>query len=83
MYITINNEKYELTFENIFEIQRQEDIQTAKTMLECQTEMTAEEINNIDEEVLLDMADDYKYLLYADEGDNEREIVRRYGFEEV
>lgn len=82
MYSTINNEKYELTMENIFEIHRQEDIQTAKTMLECQTEMTAEEIENIDEEILLDMADDYKYLLYADEGDNEREIVRRYGFEE-
>lgn len=49
-------------------------------MLECHTEMTAEEVAAVPAETLCDMADEYSEAVHGDAGDIERSIVERYGF---
>lgn len=80
MYITINNEKYELTMENILELNRQEAIETARNAINGF-------IDSIDENAydwltdtdLCNIGEDILNRMYNDMGDIEFYILERYG----
>lgn len=72
MYITINNEKYELTMENIFEIQRQEAIETARNAIDGFIDSIDENAYDwLTDNDFCDIGEDILNRIYSDTGDIE------------
>lgn len=82
MYITINNEKYELTMENIFEIQRQEAIETAKNAIDylydCYN-LDAEAVENLTERELVEIGEKIENRIYSNISIIEYDVIEWYG----
>lgn len=87
MYITINNEKYELTMENIFELNKQEAIETARNAIEyavdagyCNIEYVKfDEIENLTDNTLEEIGNDILNRIYSDTGSIEFDVLEKYG----
>lgn len=80
MYITINNEKYELTMENIFELNRQEAIETARNAIDGFMDSIDENAYDwLTDTDLCNIGEDILNRMYNDMGDIEFYILERYG----
>ncbi|MCQ2740489.1 MAG: hypothetical protein MJ237_09755 [bacterium] len=80
MYITINNEKYELTVENIMEIQRQEAIETARNAIDLWTESIDENAYDwLTGNDLCDIGEEIINRIFSDTGNIEFDVLEWYG----
>lgn len=80
MYITINNKKYELTVENILEINRQEAIETARNAIDGFIESIDENAYDwLTDTDLCDIGEDILNRIFSDTGDIEFDVLERYG----
>ncbi|MCQ2744558.1 MAG: hypothetical protein MJ230_07190 [bacterium] len=80
MYITINNEKYELTAENILELNRQEAIETARNAIDGFIESIDENVYDwLTDTDLCNIGEDILNRILSDTGDIEFYILERYG----
>lgn len=82
MYITINNEKYELTAENIRELNRQEAIETARNAIDylCDYEnLDTEAIENLTEREFVEIGEEIENRIYSNESTIEYDVLEWYG----
>lgn len=82
MYITINNEKYELTTENICELNRQEAIEAARNAIDFAVDaeyVDIEAVENLTEYELATIGEDILNRIFGDTGNIEYNVLEWYG----